>query len=141
MELSALIFIFCTLGIHFCWSAKPMNVGSAIILEPNTTLREILLQAGDCAREHYRSTPLDFVGRNHSSWYLYWNYWMNVMRKMHLMFSVKRAPIEMIPNDNFPPLTRWTHVILFFSKASIRRFILLPGGSISRQTRSGFHGT
>ena len=46
MELSALAFIFCTLGTYFFWFAKPMDVGSAIVLEPNTSLREILLQAG-----------------------------------------------------------------------------------------------
>lgn len=118
MELSVLAIIFCTLGTYFFWAAKPMDVGSAIILEPNTSLRDILLCAGDIAREPYRCTPLDFVGQNHSSWYLYWTYWMNIVRKMHLMFPVRRGPIEMIPNDNFPPLTSWTHVILFLFQSA-----------------------
>jgi hypothetical protein len=113
MELSALAFVFCTLGTYFFWFAKPMDVGSATVLVPNTSLREILLQAGDRAREPYKTTPLDFVGRTHSSWLLYWTYWMNIVRKMHLMFPVKRGPVEMIPDDNFPPLTPWAQVILF----------------------------
>jgi hypothetical protein len=118
MELSALAIIFCPLGTYFFWAAKPMDVGSPVVLEPNAALRDILLRAGDIAREPYRCTPLDFVGRNHSSWYLYWTYWMNIVRKMHLMFPVKRGPIEMIPNDNFPPLTPWTHAVLFLFQSA-----------------------
>jgi hypothetical protein len=113
LELSALAFIFCTLGTYFFWAHKPMDVGSSIILEPNITIAEILVKAGDTAREQYRRTPLDFVGREHSSWYLYWTYWMNIVRKCHLVFEIKRGPIDKIPDDNFPPLSRVTLAILF----------------------------
>lgn len=36
--------------------------GSAL----KTTLRQILVTAGDCAREPYAVTPFDFVGREYS---------------------------------------------------------------------------
>jgi len=112
MELSALAYIFCTLGTYFLWIRKPMDVTSTIVLQPNTSLANILIQAGYLARQPYRSTPLDFVDREHSSWYLYWTYWMNLVRKLRLLYPIKRGPIEMIPDDNFPPLSGTTVAVL-----------------------------
>jgi len=106
MELSVLSYIMCTVGTSLLWVFKPMDVGSAIVLVPNTPLRDILTKAGDIAKEPYRCTPLDFVGRDLSSWFLHWTYWMNVVRQMRVLFTVKRGPIEKIPDDNFPPLSR-----------------------------------
>ena len=118
MELSTLAFIICTLGTYVLWARKPMDVENAIILTPNTTIGEILIRAGNRAREPFRATPLDFVCRERSSWYLYWTYWMNIVRKLRLMYPIKRGPVEMIPDDNFPPLTGVSHVVLFLFQAS-----------------------
>jgi hypothetical protein len=41
---------------------------------------------------------------------------MNIGRKIHLMFPVKRGPVEMIPDDNYPPLTPSTLVVLPLSQ-------------------------
>lgn len=90
-----------------------MDVGSAIVLVPNTTLANILISAGDIAKEPYRCTPLDFAGRDLSRWYLHWTYWMNFVRSMRLMFPVKRGPIETIPDASFPSLSRRATLILF----------------------------
>jgi hypothetical protein len=106
LELTTLGFILCTLGTSFCWAHKPMDVGTAIVLKPNTTLRNILINAGDRAREPYKNTPLDFIDREHWSWSLYWSYWMNILRKFHIKFGVLQRPIDRIPDDNFPPITQ-----------------------------------
>lgn len=113
MELSLLAFILCTLGTYILWSRKPMDIGSPIVLIPNVTLAEILVRGGDEARKPYRCTPLDFVGREHSSWYLYWTYWMNIARRLRLAFPLKRGPIDMIPDDNFPPLSCMGNLVVF----------------------------
>lgn len=91
-----------------------MDVGYSIVLVPNTTLADILIKAGDIAKEPYRCTPLDFAGRDLSPWYLHWTYWMNIVRSMRLLFQVKRGPIDAIPDDNFPPLSRRASLILFY---------------------------
>jgi hypothetical protein len=117
MELTILSFILCTVGTSYLWANKPMDVGSAIVLVPNTTLANILINAGDKAREPYKCTPLDFVGLDRSSWYLYWTYWINTVRSAHFMFPVKRGPIEMIPDDNFPSISRRARAVLFLFQA------------------------
>jgi len=118
MELSTLAFIICTLGTYVLWASKPMDVENPIILTPNTRIRDMLTRASDRARDPYKATPLDFVPRERSSWYLYWTYWMNIIRKLRLMHPLKRAPIDMIPDDNFPPLSGITHGVLFLFQAS-----------------------
>ena len=72
MELSVLSYIMCTVGTSTLWGLKPMDVGCAIELIPTSTLAHILREAGDITAEPYRCTPLDFVGRDLSPWYLHW---------------------------------------------------------------------
>lgn len=105
LELTTLSFIVCTWGTYYFWAHKPMDVGSAIVLEPNATIADILLEAGDKGEDTYRSTPLDFVGRDIWSWHLYWTHWVTLIRAFGcIMFRTKRRPINRIPDDNFPPL-------------------------------------
>jgi hypothetical protein len=95
-----------------------MDTENPIVIEPNTTIADIVVRAGPLAQEPYSSTPLDFVCRERSSWYLYWTYWMNIVRKLRLMYPIKRGPINMIPDDNFPPLSGPTLGVLFLFQAS-----------------------
>ena len=60
-ELSTLAFIFCSLNIMFFWLHKPLDVEVPIVLHTNTRIADILLGAGDHARNPYKSTPLDFL--------------------------------------------------------------------------------
>lgn len=116
LELTTIGFIICTLGTYFFWLHKPMDVQRAIVLEPNTTLTDILIRAGEQAKEPYSDrTPLDFVGRDLWSWTLYWTYWVNILRMMHIWLPsyTKKRPADMIPNGNFPPLSRGSMVVLF----------------------------
>lgn len=106
LELTTISFIICTLGTCVFWAHKPMDVGTTIVLRPHTTIADILIKAGDKAKDPYKSTPLDFVFDDKWSWRLYWLYGINILRNMGLVPHSKRRPIDRIPDDNFPPLSR-----------------------------------
>ena len=115
IELTTLGFILCTLGTYFLWARKPMDVGSAIILVPNVSVREIQEKAGDQAKEPFYDTPLDFIGRELSPWALYWTYLVNILGKFS---SVFRHTPQKIRDDNFLPLSPATTVVLFLSQVT-----------------------
>jgi len=124
LELTTVAFIFCTLGTSFCWAHKPADVDRAIILETNCSIADILREAGDCAREPYRNTPLDFVSRKEWSWSLYWSHWINLLRGLKIVFRPKVRPINRFPNDTFPELADWA-LVAFCLLHRIRSYI--PG--------------
>ena len=114
LELATIGFIICTLGTYYFWYYKPVDIGRAIVIKPNVTIGQILLDAGDRAKAPYRRTPLDFAGHQDWSWTLYWAYWMGTLRKfLNITFAPKKRPIEKIPDDYYPPLTNATMCILF----------------------------
>lgn len=126
LELTTVAFIFCTLGTSFCWAHKPADVDRAIILEANCSIADILREAGDCAREPYRNTPLDFVSRKEWSWSLYWSFWINLLRGLRIVFRPKVRPINRFPNDAFPELADWG--LIAFSVFSIGYGAIFLGG-------------
>ena len=69
-ELTTIGFIFCTLGTHVCWAHKPADVEVPVVLYCNSSIRRILLEAGDGPGHLYSQTPLDFVSRREWSWSL-----------------------------------------------------------------------
>jgi hypothetical protein len=75
----------------------------------------------DCASEPYHKTPLDFVGRNEWSSSLYWWNWMNLLRRLHVVFAPKHRPVNRISNNNFPEVSSWMLLILFNFPSNIRR--------------------
>ncbi|KAK2877848.1 hypothetical protein FQN49_001141 [Arthroderma sp. PD_2] len=102
LEVTTLGFIFCTLGTAVCWSQKPMDVESAIILESKFTMEEILINAGDVASEPYRLTPLDFVDRGEWIINVMWKYCVNTLGHMGIIYRQKRVrPIERISSLRF----------------------------------------
>lgn len=113
IELTTLGFIVCTLGTYFFWARKPMDVGSAILLVPNVSVQQILEKAGEKGKEPYYSTPLDFVGRDLSSWAVYWAYWVNILARFSNVFLHNPKKIR---DDNFLPLSQPTTFVLFLSQ-------------------------
>ncbi len=114
LELATIGFIICTLGSYYFWYYKPVDIGRPIVIKPNATIQEILLNAGDQAKEPYKKTPLDFTGREEWSWTLYWSYWMGTLRKfLNVSFASKQRPIDKIPDDYYPPLSNTAMCILF----------------------------
>jgi hypothetical protein len=104
LELTACGYIVCTLGICLCWAQKPLDVTLPIILVPKTTMADILIEAGPCAARPYDQTPMDFLGNDQSSFFLYWRYWLNILARMGLRFHTRKRPIDTIPNDRFPDI-------------------------------------
>ena len=113
IELATVGFIICSMGTYFFWREKPMDVNRAIVLRPNSTLGEILCEAGESASEPYRRTPMDFVSREEWSWTLYWMYWKGMLRKLGFNFDRTERPIDAIPNDDFPLISGRPMWILF----------------------------
>jgi hypothetical protein len=61
LELLTITFIFCTLPTFFLWYHKPLDIQTPIFLQTDTRIGDILIDAGDDARNPYKLTPLDFL--------------------------------------------------------------------------------
>ena len=61
LELLTINMIFCTVFTFYFWKDKPLDIQTPIILRTDTPISEILVKAGDQAREPYTLTPLDFI--------------------------------------------------------------------------------
>ncbi|MCJ1235496.1 hypothetical protein MMC14_003465 [Varicellaria rhodocarpa] len=114
LELTTMGFIICTLGTFFFWFHKPLDIGHAIALKPNATIKDILLEGGENARQPYRNTPLDFVGQDEYSWNLYYRYWMNWLRVINIEFRTFKRPIDKFSDDQFYSMPAGALAILFF---------------------------
>ncbi|KAJ5323035.1 hypothetical protein N7452_011324 [Penicillium brevicompactum] len=93
-ELTTAAFIVCSVATTICWWHKPADVQTYEIIEMTETLQQILAEAGDQARVPYQYTPLDFISRKEWSWSIYWSNWVNILRKMHIVFYVKQRPVN-----------------------------------------------
>ncbi|KAK4993829.1 hypothetical protein LTR50_000042 [Elasticomyces elasticus] len=108
LELTTAGFIFCTLVTTYCWAHKPADITTPISLETKVSIAEILIDAGDAAKEPYSRTPLDFVGRKEWSWSQYWSFWMHSTSDfsqrlfgLRISFAPQMRPINRFPNDTF----------------------------------------
>ena len=141
LELTTLGFILCTLGTSYFWIDKPMDVLRPIILRPNISIATILVNAGESAREPYKTTPLDnFVGHDRWSWCLYWGYWMNILGKLGIRFSARKRPVDKVPDDNFPPPSRGAMLTLFSFTRHTAPFSCADGILFFRLSSSKFCG-
>jgi hypothetical protein len=98
MELTTAAFIFCSLGTTYCWWDKGADVGVPAVMNTTATMVKILQDAGDVATGPYHRTPLDFVSREEWHWSLYWTHWINILRKMHIVFAPRALPHDRIEN-------------------------------------------
>ena len=98
LELSTIAIATCTASTYFFWLHKQLDVEVSTSLDLDVNLSDILLRAGESAKDPFRDTPLDFVEpqshtlslfRNEWSWLLYFG-------------SVKRKPINYMSNDRNP---------------------------------------
>jgi hypothetical protein len=122
LELTTLGFIMCALGTYCLWAHKPLDVRSHIYLKPGITMANILeehwRESPESVQEHFFHTPLDFVGRDDWPWTKYFEYWMGILRKMHLRWLLRNCTrTQKIPDDNFPPIPNWAMPLLFLFHA------------------------
>lgn len=93
-ELTTAAFIVCSVATTICWWYKPADVQTYEVIETKETLQEILADAGEEAQAPYQYTPLDFISRKEWTWSLYWSNWVNILRKMRIVFYVKHRPVN-----------------------------------------------
>ena len=74
LELTTIGFIICTLATFYFWAQKPSDVTTAIMIEIDIPMSEILIRAGNNAQRPYSHTPLDFVSREETLWNRYWTH-------------------------------------------------------------------
>lgn len=103
MELTTAAFILCSLGTTFCWWNKGADVTIPDRIHSSKTMREIISDAQ--ADGMYHRTPLDFISRQEWHWSLYWTHWINILRKMHIVFAPKALPHDRIENTLWLDLT------------------------------------
>jgi hypothetical protein len=60
-ELSTFAFIWCSINTFFFWNHKPLDAETSTVLQTDVTMGQILIAAGDAAKDPYSRTPLDFL--------------------------------------------------------------------------------
>lgn len=105
-ELSTLAIVIYSIMTSLCWMGKPLDVRTPIRISLNTSLEQILKDAGPVATKPYRQIPLDFVDDLRPSWAL------NVQTFMGRRESPIELPVPRFGNDRFPNLTGWQELIL-----------------------------
>lgn len=103
LELSTVAILVCTGATFFFWFYKPLNVGTPTILYSNTSVKDILIQAGSAANVPFRDTPLDFVESH-----LYTSSQM----PLHRCWGVQKRPLPRIPNDRDSRLHNLSTVVV-----------------------------
>ena len=61
LEITTFATILATLNSLFFWRHKPFDVETPIILQTDHRIADILIDAGERAKEPYQRTPLDFL--------------------------------------------------------------------------------
>jgi len=75
-----------------------------------------LIDARDAAAGRYHRTPLDFISREEWHWSLYWTHWINILRKLHIVFAPRALPHDRLENTIWPD---------FKARGSLPAFILM----------------
>lgn len=91
LELATIAWVFCTAITYFFWMSKPLSVEKPILIEMTTEIKTVLIEAGNCAKEPYDDTPMDFVENPG------WRCWRR--RRRFTYFDLKHRPIKRIPDD------------------------------------------
>ncbi|KAH8594340.1 hypothetical protein B0O99DRAFT_652886 [Bisporella sp. PMI_857] len=98
MEVTTAAFILCSFGTTFCWWHKGADVVMPEMLTTTVTMVDILKNAGNDWAGPYHRTPLDFISRVEWHWSLYWKHWINILRKMHIVFAPAALPHDRFEN-------------------------------------------
>lgn len=107
LELSAAAIVFCTLGTFICWLQKPSDVQRGVSITLEFSTKQILLEAGDNAKEPYVHTPLDFVAKQ------YFTCSYDVMKIFNLRCDSRERPLRQFANDRFPDISTVEKFALF----------------------------
>jgi len=102
LELAVLGFVFCTYISTFLWWKKPLDVGTPIILKTEFSIADILVKAGDQAKDPYDLTPLDFADATPGVSTVT-PFWFALGYLLGLGKPPKSRPINFFPNSRTAP--------------------------------------
>lgn len=117
-EMTVLANIFATLATFIVWWQKPTDVETCRLYSLQTTIETIVREAGADADGQYKDTPLDFVSREEWSGSLHWNYYVNILRRLHLFTMFHRdyeKPAKCVKTFNFPKPGSRTEQLFFLA--------------------------
>ncbi|KAK3898974.1 squalene epoxidase-domain-containing protein [Staphylotrichum tortipilum] len=96
IEVFPAAFVLPSLVTAYFWASKPQNVAEPTVIRVRWTIADLLLSAGDAARDPYVDTPLDFVEKP------VWDGWRRRPSLLHYG-GLNTRPLPRIPNDYSPP--------------------------------------
>lgn len=96
LELFTIAFILPTMATAFFWANKPQNVAEPTVIKPDWLIADVLVSAGDAAKEPYVDTPMDFIEKP------VWEGWKRRPSLLHFG-GLHQRPLTRIPNDYSPP--------------------------------------
>jgi len=106
---------FSTLAIHSLtpdnssyfqvhrWN-KPADVTVPDTLFTSTPLATILIEASPQPTGPLPLRPARLLSREEWFWSLYWTHWINILRRMHIVFAPPALPHDRLENTIFPKL-------------------------------------
>ncbi|KAK0611442.1 hypothetical protein B0T14DRAFT_328398 [Immersiella caudata] len=120
LELFTAAFIIHSLATLYFWASKPQNVAEPTIIKVDWTIGELLIAAGDAAKDPYVDTPMDFVEKP------VWEGWRRLPSLLHYGGLTKR-PLERIPNDYSPPPPTGTEATIIWVVSVVHALIHVLG--------------
>ncbi|OBT85015.1 hypothetical protein VE02_04955 [Pseudogymnoascus sp. 03VT05] len=98
LELTTISFIIVFLATSYCWMHKPSEVFRPVILHCETSIAQILSEAGHHDPEAYQRSPLDFIDPSPYVIGLLWRYYVHLHS---LGIPLLSRPQTRISGDNF----------------------------------------
>ncbi|KAK0649316.1 hypothetical protein B0T16DRAFT_129200 [Cercophora newfieldiana] len=120
LELFTAAFIIPSLATAYFWANKPQNVAEPTVITVDWTVAELLVAAGDAAKEPYVDTPMDFIEKPA------WDGWKRLPSLLHFGGLAKR-PLERIPNDYSPPPPTGTEATIVWVVSVVHALIHVLG--------------
>jgi len=103
-----------------------MDVYTAIVLETDRSMHEIIEDAGDLYLEPYKMTPLDFLSREEWIVTKLWSYNVNILRKLHVVRQRPQVrPIQHLSSFNFPKLPLGGTVLCLFMAVAYSAILMI----------------
>lgn len=129
LELFTAAFIIPSVATAYFWASKPQNVAEPTIITVDWTIAELLVAAGDAAREPYVDTPMDFVEKPP------WDGWRRIPSLLHFG-GLEKRPLVRIPNDYAPPPPTGTEATIVWVVSVVHALIHVLGWWFPFATRT-----